>query len=98
MPIKKENLARYPKDWKLRSYFVRFVRAKSRCELCGAEHGKPHPVTGSKVVLTAAHWFDHRPEAAGLLNLKAACQLCHNRHDAPMRAHNRKINKVKRSN
>lgn len=26
MPIRPEMRARYPKDWKLRSYFVRFVR------------------------------------------------------------------------
>lgn len=35
MPIRPEMRARYPKDWKLRSYFVRFVRAKGRCEWCG---------------------------------------------------------------
>lgn len=35
MPIRTENKNRYPKDWKLRSRFVRFVRAKNRCEWCG---------------------------------------------------------------
>lgn len=85
MPIRPENRARYPADWKRRSRFVRFVRARGRCEWCGAEHGKTHPVTGSKVVLTTAHVHDHRPEAASLLNLAALCQLCHNRHDAPSR-------------
>lgn len=39
MPIRPENRARYPKDWSLRSRFVRFVRARGRCEWCGAEHG-----------------------------------------------------------
>lgn len=52
MPIKPENRARYPADWKLRSRFVRLVRARGRCEWCGAVNGQPHPVTGSKVVLT----------------------------------------------
>lgn len=36
MPILAENRARYPKDWALRSRFVRFVRARGRCEWCGA--------------------------------------------------------------
>lgn len=81
MPILKENRDRYPPDWKLRSYFVRFVRGKGRCEWCGAEHGKPHPETGSVVVLTTAHVYDHRPEAASLLNLSGLCQKCHLTHD-----------------
>ena len=89
MPIKPENRARYPADWKLRSRFVRLVRARGRCEWCGAVNGQPHPVTGSKVVLTTAHVHDHRPEAASLLNLAALCQRCHNRHDAEMRRRGR---------
>ncbi len=90
MPIRPENRARYPKDWKLRSRFVRFIRARGLCEWCGAEHGKPHPVTGSTVVLTTAHVFDDRPEASGLLNLAALCQRCHNSHDMKDRARRRK--------
>jgi 5-methylcytosine-specific restriction endonuclease McrA len=90
MPIKPENRKRYPKDWKTRSRFVRFVRAQNKCEWCGAENYQPHPITGSRVILTTAHVHDHRPEAASLLNLAALCQRCHNRHDAPMRARNRK--------
>jgi len=90
MPIKPENRKRYPDDWKLRSYFVRFVRAGNMCEWCGARNYEPHPKTGSKVVLTAAHVYDHRPEAASLLNLAALCQKCHNGHDAKMRAKNRR--------
>ena len=85
MPIRPENRARYPRDWKLRSRFVRFIRARGKCEWCGAEHGKPHPVTGSVVILTTAHIFDDRPEASGLLNLAALCQKCHNGHDAGAR-------------
>lgn len=92
MPIRPEMRARYPKDWDRRSRFVRFIRARNRCEWCGAKNHQPHPITGSKVVLTAAHVFDHRPEAAGLLNLAALCQRCHNRHDQPMRQRNRAIN------
>jgi len=90
MPIRPENRARYPKDWKLRSRFVKFFRAKGRCEWCGAEHLKPHPVTGSTVILTTAHVFDDRPEAASLLNLAALCQKCHNGHDMKDRAARRR--------
>lgn len=85
MPIRPEMRARYPKDWKIRSRFVRFIRAKGKCEWCGVENGKTHPITGSTVVLTTAHIFDHRPEASSLLNLAALCQKCHNHHDAKMR-------------
>ena len=69
MPIRPENRDRYPKDWKLRSRFVRVYRARNKCEWCGAENHQPHPVTGGMVVLTAAHVFDRRPEAASLLNI-----------------------------
>lgn len=85
MPILQQNIGRYPDDWKLRSRFVRFYRAGNRCEWCGAENYKPHPVTGSIVVLTTAHVYDHRPENARLLNLAALCQRCHNRHDMASR-------------
>ena len=71
MPISPENKSRYPKDWALRSRFVRFYRAENKCEWCGAENHQPHPVTGNRVVLTCAHIFDHRPEAASLLNLRS---------------------------
>jgi len=87
--------ARYPKDWKLRSRFIRFFRAKNRCEWCGAENGQPHPKTGSKVVLTTAHVYDHRPENASFLNLAALCNKCHLDHDREMHKKNRRINKLK---
>lgn len=38
MPIKKENKARYPKNWKQLSEFIRFERAKNHCEVCGVEN------------------------------------------------------------
>lgn len=44
-----------------------------RCDTCG----KPVP----RVVLTAAHVHDKRPEVASLLNLAALCQRCHLEHD-----------------
>jgi hypothetical protein len=96
VPIRPENRARYPKDWKSISLRIRAGRAAWRCECfgecgdhgcfsrCPARQGKPHPLTGSKVVLTVAH-LDHTPENCADDNLKAMCQRCHNRLDAPMR-------------
>lgn len=101
MPIRPENRARYPKDWKAISHRIRFDRAHGQCECtgeCGVEHfptdglagrcdawnGEEHPVTGSKVILTVAH-LDHIPEHCDDDNLKAMCQRCHNRYDAPKR-------------
>lgn len=92
MPISVENRRRYPKDWKNISRRIRFERAAGRCECvgecgvnhdgrCHAEHGKPNPMTGSKVVLTTAH-LDHTPENCADENLKAMCQRCHLRLDA----------------
>ena len=98
MPIRAENKARYPKDWKAISLRIRKERAGDRCECtgeCGEEHwtnddrcearnNEPHPVTLSRVVLTVAH-LDHQPENCADENLKAMCQRCHNKMDAPMR-------------
>lgn len=78
MPI---DYSTYPKDWKLRSRFVRFYRARNMCEWCGARNHEPHPVTGSKVVLTVAHVHDMDHMNASLLNLAALCQRCHLNHD-----------------
>lgn len=85
MPIRPEMRARYPRDWARRSRFVRFYRARNRCEWCGARNYEPHPITGSRVVLTTAHVYDHRPEVANLLNLAALCQRCHLNYDRPRR-------------
>ena len=88
MPIRTENKALYPPNWK--EIVARInERAKNRCELCGAENHKPHPVTGSEVVLTTMH-MNHDPSDCSDYNLKAACQKCHNAYDAPVRAAGRK--------
>ncbi len=108
MPIRPENKARYPKDWKAISERIRFVRAESRCECsgeCGDDHSseagnvtygkrpverctainyQEHPITGSRVILTVAH-LNHEVENCDDNNLKAMCQRCHNKMDAPMR-------------
>lgn len=85
MPIRKENRARYPRDWKRIADKIR-QRAGNRCEGspaypdCRAHNGAPHPVTGSRVVLTVAH-LDHVPEHCEPGNLKAMCQRCHLTYD-----------------
>jgi len=86
MPIKPENRARYPKNWR---EIVAQVRERSgdRCEgspafpACRAPNGEPHPETGSRVVLTTAH-LDHVPENCALANLRHWCQRCHLVYDA----------------
>lgn len=90
MPIRPENKARYPADWGRISVTIK-CRAGWKCEQvdaygvrCGAVHGEPHPITGSRVVLTVAH-LDHQPENCAEGNLLAMCQRCHNTYDAPMR-------------
>lgn len=86
MPIRPENKARYPKDWKRIADAIR-ERAGNRCEGspaypdCRAHNRQPHPVTGSLVVLTVAH-LDHTPENCEPQNLKAMCQRCHLTYDA----------------
>lgn len=94
MPMQR---SRYPENWEEISHYIRFVRAGGKCEGspaypdCRAEHGQPHPVTRSKVVLTTAHIgapqadgrpgnphdkMDVRPE-----NLRSWCQRCHLNYD-----------------
>ena len=89
MPIRAENRDRYPKDWPEISNRIRFERAEGWCEFCRiAEHGKPHPVTGSIVILTTAH-LDHTPEHCDDDNLAAMCQRCHLTYDAAIHRRNR---------
>lgn len=80
MPIKAENRHRYPQNW--RAIRVEILqRANHRCEFCGAQNGKNHPVTSSRVVLTIAQ-LDHTPEHCTPTNLRALCQRCHLTYDA----------------
>lgn len=50
---------------------------------CRAENGKPHPRTGSKVVLTISHHPDPDPRNCDPANLAARCQACHLAIDRP---------------
>jgi len=76
MPMKREL---YPDNWEEISLSIR-AEAGWKCEFCGVENGKPHPVTGSKVVLTVAH-LDHNPSNNNRSNLRALCQRCHLAYD-----------------
>jgi len=97
VPIRPENRARYPKTW--RAMVAQAAhRSGGRCECdgkCGLSHeggrcdavnGLPHPVTGSIVVLTLAHEHGVPLEETSIERMFHACQRCHNRYDAPMRA------------
>jgi hypothetical protein len=101
MPIRPENRDKYPKDWPEISRRIRFERAEGQCEWfdvweeerCPAIHGRPHPSTGSIVVLTTMH-LDHNPTNCDEKNLLAACQLHHNLYDREHRAKTRAITKL----
>lgn len=73
--------SKYPPDWREIAASVR-ARAGDKCEGtphfpdCRAVNGKPHPVTGSRVVLTVAH-LDHDTTHNDPENLRALCQRCH---------------------
>lgn len=97
------NRALYPANWDEISAAIRWVRARHRCEWCGACEGEPNPVTGSRVILTVAHLgvpfpdgspgdpedkSDSRPE-----NLAALCQRCHLNYD---RAHHLQVQRDNR--
>jgi 5-methylcytosine-specific restriction endonuclease McrA len=86
--------ARYPRNWKRISRSV-ITRAGYRCEACGAEQGKPHPVSGSIVILGVAH-LDHRPENVSPDNLRAWCQRCHLRYDHPQHLAQIRANRLAR--
>ena len=95
MPIRPEERDRYPKEWKMISRAIR-ARANDVREGspgfypdCRAVNGAPHPVTGSRVVLTVAH-LDHTPENCDEDNLMAMCQRCHLTYDAEHHARTRR--------
>ena len=96
MPMRREL---YPDNWEEISLAVREA-AGWRCQGspdypdCRAQQGQPHPVTGSKVVLTVAH-LDHtipasRDDKANSSpdNLRAWCQRCHLNYDRHLHAAN----------
>lgn len=99
MPIRLENKHRYPENWQeIRGNIL--VRAKNMCEGspsypdCRAENYKPHPVTGSKVILTIAHLNDPIEDCSDE-NLRAWCQRCHLTYDLKRHKQNRITNVIK---
>lgn len=86
MPI---DYKKYHPRWKKISLFIRRYRACNRCEWCGVENYQPHPITGSRVILTVAH-IDHDRNNNSFFNLAALCQRCHLQHDAKQHAANAK--------
>lgn len=81
MPIKKENRKYYSSpQWRTLSRYVRFTRAKGRCEKCGAPEGQRNLFTGGAIELAAAH-LNHTPGDDRKKNLKALCQACHLNYD-----------------
>lgn len=117
MPIKPENAARYPKNWK--SEIVPAIRARSgnRCEClgecgscgpvaspgweehggrCPAVNGQPHPLTGSKVVLTTGHLEQDEIEDCALDKLRHWCQRCHLRYDQAHHQRNARVTRFKK--
>ena len=89
MPI---DYKEYHPKWRLISYLIRTRRAENKCEQCAAINYQPHPVTGSKVILTVAH-LDHDKTNNRFHNLKALCQRCHLYHDRKQHTWNRKYGK-----
>jgi len=93
MPFHRE---RYPDDWEAISMAIR-ERSGRRCECegeCGLHRTHPGPRRCEErqarqalwargdVVLTVAH-LNHDPQDCRPENLKAMCQRCHLRYDAP---------------
>lgn len=100
MPIRRENVHRYPPNWRALTLWVKGTRADWRCECegecgrgthdgrCPNEHGEPAYGTGSRVILTTAH-LDHTPENCDPENLRAMCQGCHLHYDREHHAQTR---------
>jgi len=93
---------RYPHNWEEIRIKI-LARAGNRCEGtpqfpdCRAENHKPHPVTGSRVVLTIAHMENEDPQDCRPENLRALCQRCHLTYDAGLHSrHARETNRAKR--
>ena len=95
MPI---NYDEYPENWheEIRPRILARARGQDgvlKCEWCGAVQYQPHPLTGSKVVLTVAH-LDQNIDNNRDDNLAALCQRCHLNHDRPHNIEKRKARQM----
>lgn len=64
-----------------------YMSDSTRCHEVGGN--KPVYFNGQRVILTIAH-LNHRPKDSRRCNLKAMCQACHLRYDAPAKSAKRK--------
>mgnify|MGYP001606837747 CR=1 FL=1 len=103
----------YPPDWPAISRRIR-ERSGGRCECegecglhrttpgprrCEERNGEPARWARGKVVLTVAHLMNHDPADCRDANLKALCQRCHLRYDAPLhRRHAAATRRAQRQN
>jgi 5-methylcytosine-specific restriction endonuclease McrA len=94
MPL---DYRKYHPKWKLISFFIRFFRARNKCEWCGAKNYERHPLTGSMVILTVAH-LDRDRANNSFFNLAALCQRCHLNHDRSAHIRNRKYGRYHKDN
>jgi len=91
MPI---DYSKYPSDWpEIRARILK--RDGNACKFCGAENYEPHPITGSRVILTVAH-LDHDLRNCEDWNLAALCQRCHLKYDLGQHLHSRAVGKQER--
>lgn len=105
-PIRPEELAKYPPDWKEVSLRIK-ERAGWRCECAGECGGRVHLFErlvgegrctvrhgddrgGKRGVTLTTAHLDHDPANCADGNLKAMCEGCHNRYDLPTRVANRR--------
>jgi hypothetical protein len=85
------DYTQYPPHWQALRAAV-LARANNCCEGspaypdCRAANYQPHPVTGSRVVLTIAH-LDH-DKGEDMERLRCWCQRCHCTYDAKHHAAN----------
>lgn len=98
MPMRREL---YPPNWQEIVASVR-NRSGNHCEGspaypdCRAENGQPHPVTGSKVVLTTGH-LNHDHGDGRLEVLRHWCQRCHLAYDRPIHAEHARRSRERRA-
>jgi hypothetical protein len=87
MPVKKENLSRYPKEWKDIALAIK-NGCDWKCQSCGLQCRRPgEPFTTHKITMSVAH-LDHTPENCEADNLRGWCSKCHLQYDAKHHAHN----------
>lgn len=80
---------RYPANWKTIAYAVKSA-CDWQCQMCGKPCRRPGEAFDThRRTLTVAHW-DHNPDAP-VVFVVALCAPCHLRHDAPRKAHDRRL-------